>query len=201
MKTLLHIGSGSEHILGTFGFSPDDWHETRLYIDPGSAPDIISSMTNMQNVEDASVDAIFSSHNLEHLAWHEVPLAMAEFMRVLKNDGYLLITCPDLQSVCDLVAKDMLTDIAYTSPAGPIAPMDIIYGHRPSLAMGHTHMAHRTGFTEKVLRKCLMDAGFVSIATMRHQKRLALFSVATRQIVSGEMLRSIFTRHWLSTGA
>ena len=44
----------------------------------------------------ASVDAVFSSHNIEHLYPHEVPLALKEFMRVLKPDGFVLMTCPDL---------------------------------------------------------------------------------------------------------
>jgi hypothetical protein len=40
---------------------------------------------------------------------------------------------------------------AYTAPAGPIAPLDILYGHRASMARGNLFMAHRCGFTQKVL--------------------------------------------------
>ena len=37
-------------------------------------------------VQDASVDAVFPSHNIEYLYSHEVPLALAEFIeRVLKQ--------------------------------------------------------------------------------------------------------------------
>jgi predicted SAM-dependent methyltransferase len=38
----------------------------------------------MKAVASESVDAIFSSHNIEHLYPHEVPVALAEFIRVLK---------------------------------------------------------------------------------------------------------------------
>ena len=50
-----------------------------------------------------------SPHNIEHLYPHEVSLALAEFRRVLKPEG-LFDPCPDLQSVCNLVAEDKLTD-------------------------------------------------------------------------------------------
>ena len=69
-----------------------------------------------------SVDPVYSSHNIEHLYPHEVPLALAEFLRVLKPDGFFVVTCPDLKSDCKLIAKDKLTDAAYTSPAGPTPP-------------------------------------------------------------------------------
>ena len=77
-------------------------------------------MTSMVAVADQSVDAVFSSHNIEHLYPHEIPLAVAEFLRVLKMDGFAVITCPDLQSVAVLVAQDKLTEPAYVSPAGPL---------------------------------------------------------------------------------
>ncbi|MDO8705893.1 MAG: methyltransferase domain-containing protein [Sulfuricaulis sp.] len=62
-------------------------------------------MTDMSAVATGSVDAVYSSHNIEHLYPHEVPVALAEFRRVLRGDGLLVIACPDLQSVCALVAE------------------------------------------------------------------------------------------------
>jgi len=52
----------------------------------------------------------------------------------IREHDFVIITCPDLQSVCALVAQDKLTEHAYTSPAGPIAPLDILYSHRPPMA-------------------------------------------------------------------
>ena len=117
-------------------------------------------MTDMSAVVDASVDAVFSSHNIEHLYPHEVPVAFAEFHRVLKPDGFVLLTCPDLQSVCARVANDQLTDAAYESRKGPITPLDILYGHRASMKAGNLYMAHRCGFTKKVLASTFSLAGF-----------------------------------------
>lgn len=167
-KTFLHVGCGSKtKEQTTKGFMTAEWSELRLDIDPNAKPDILGSMLDMGKVKDASVDAIFSSHNLEHVYPHEVPVAIHEFKRVLKPDGYLVLTCPDLQSICALVADDKLTDTAYTSPAGPIAAVDMIYGHRDSLRRGNAHMAHRCGFTEKVLTATFRQFGFRSTASAR----------------------------------
>lgn len=103
----------------------------------------VGTMTDMASVASESGDAIFSSHNIEHLYPHEVPVALAEFLRVLKPNGFAVITCPDLQAVCALVAEDKLTEPAYTSPAGPITPLDILYGLRSSMQKGNLYMAHR----------------------------------------------------------
>ncbi len=43
-----------------------------------------------------------------------MPVALKEFARVLLPEGFAVITCPDLKSVCALVADDKLTDAAYT---------------------------------------------------------------------------------------
>ena len=167
MKTFLHVGCGPKRKdKTTRGFNTAEWNEIRLDIDPAVAPDITGTMTDMSGVASASVDAIFSSHNIEHLYPHEVPVALAEFRRVLKPDGFVVITCPDLKSVCALIADDKLTEAAYTSPAGPIAPLDILYGHRPQMAQGNLYMSHRCGFTEKVLSGTLRSAGFPVVGTL-----------------------------------
>ena len=165
-KTFIHVGCGHKNKEKT---TPEfeNWEEIRFDIDESVRPDLLGSMTDMKSVGTESVDAIFSSHNIEHLYPHEVPVALTEFIRVLKPNGFVVITCPDLQSVCELVAQDKLTEAAYTSAAGPIAPLDILYGHRPAMSHGNLYMAHRCGFTQKVLASTVQSAGFSKTATMR----------------------------------
>jgi predicted SAM-dependent methyltransferase len=170
-KVFLHVGCGSKtNSQTTKGFNQEGWQELRLDINPDVKPDLLGSMVDMKQVKDASVDAIFSSHNIEHLYPHEVALAIQEFKRVLKPDGILVLTCPDLQSICALVAEDKLTEPAYTSPAGPVSPVDMIYGYRPSLLAGHLFMAHRCGFTEKVLVATFRQGGFRSVASAKRKQ-------------------------------
>jgi predicted SAM-dependent methyltransferase len=197
MKNFLHVGCGPKRKdQTTSGFNSPEWQETRLDIDSRVQPDVIGSMTDMGSVVTHSMDAVFSSHNLEHLYPHEVPAALAEFYRVLKPDGFAVITCPDLQSVCALVAQDRLTEPAYVSPAGPIAPLDILYGHRPAMAQGNLYMAHHCGFTRKVLQDTLRAAGFASVATRARPKSFDLWAVASRSVLNESDLRALAFRHF-----
>lgn len=191
-KTFLHVGSGMKNKDQTIkAFVTENWQEIRLDIDPSVKPDVIGSITDMNAISDASVEAVFSSHNIEHLYPHEVPVALKEFLRVLKPDGFLVITCPDLQSVSALVAQDMLTEAAYTSPAGPISPIDILYGHRPQLAAGNLYMAHRCGFTLKVLLATLQASGFASVAGKQRAEYFDLWALATKSSLEESSLRNL----------
>lgn len=199
-KTFLHIGCGPKRKNQTTrGFNTPEWHEQRLDIDESVNPDIIGTMTDMSAVADASVEAIFSSHNIEHLYPHEVPLALKEFLRVLKSDGFLVVTCPDLQSVCALIAEGKLLEAAYTAPAGPIAPIDILYGHRPPMAAGNLYMAHRCGFTERALIDTLQGFGFKSIASKRRgHPYFDLYAIATKTQQSEADVRALAGLHFPS---
>lgn len=197
-KTFLHVGCGPLRKESTTrGFNTGEWSELRLDINEAVKPDIVGTMTDMSRVGDASVDAIFSSHNIEHLFPHDVPLALQEFMRVLNADGFAVITCPDLKSVCALVADDKLTDPAYMSASGPIAPIDILYGHRPAMAMGNLYMAHRCGFTEKVLSATLQAAGFATVITLARPANFDLWAVASKSARSEDEMRALAALHFI----
>jgi predicted SAM-dependent methyltransferase len=197
-KTFLHVGCGQKFKnRTTTGFNSDLWREVRLDIVESVKPDIVSNMLDMKAVESGTMDGLFSSHNIEHLYPHEVVKALSEFRRVLKPDGFAIITCPDLQSVCELVAEDKLIEAAYESPAGPVAPIDIIYGHRKSLEEGHLYMAHKTGFTKKSLAKSLAQAGFNSFAiTSRKSPCFDLWACATVQKMPNENILLIARQHF-----
>lgn len=191
--TLLHVGCGSKRIEQT-PFARSAWRELRLDINPAVAPDLVGSLTDLSAVADRSVDAVFSSHNLEHLYPHEVPVALAEFRRVLAPGGLVLITCPDLQAVAALVVEDRLVEPAYTSGMGPITALDILYGHRASLAAGNLYMAHRCGFTRRVLEGTVRAAGFVQSCSLRRPQAFDLWLLATVEPWSEEALRAAARR-------
>lgn len=197
MKQFLHVGCGAaDKSRTTPEFRGAGWAEVRLDINPAAHPDVVGSMTDMAAVASGSMDAVYSSHNIEHLFPHEVPLALAEFRRVLTDEGYAVITCPDLQSTCALIADDRLTEPAYTSPAGPIAPLDILYGHRAQIAAGNVYMAHRCGFTRKVLAATLQAAGFAGVMVVALPQQFALWAVACKSAVSEADIRALAGRHF-----
>ncbi len=171
---VLHVGCGSYYPEGLHeAFRHDRWMEVRFDIDPAVEPDIIGSLTDMSAVDSGSVDAIWSSHNVEHLYHHQVPIALAEFFRVLSPGGVALITLPDIQKVAEQVATGNLEDPLYFTGGGaPIAAIDILYGWGTSIRDGNHYMAHLTAFTAESLQQKLIAAGFQDVVVSREDLNL-----------------------------
>jgi SAM-dependent methyltransferase len=175
---LLHVGCGPQNKASLKGFSGSEWNEVRYDIDPKVNPDVLGDLVDMSVLESLSFDAVYSSHNIEHVFPHEVDLVLESFYRVLKPNGFVVLTCPDLQKVAEAVAHDRLTEILYESPAGPITPLDVIYGHTGFLQKGQTFMAHKTGFTYKTLRAAFQRTGFRLTLGGRFEDTYALWILA-----------------------
>jgi SAM-dependent methyltransferase len=185
-RRVLHAGCGSK---GRAELPPpmqgECWREIRLDIDPAARPDIVADITDMGAVPDGSVDAVYSSHTLEHLPAHEVPRAIAEFARVLApGHGFAVVTCPDLQALGRVIAEGRIEEPLYHAPAGPVAAIDMLYGLRSAIARGNAHMAHRTGFTARTLASILGGNGFASAFAVRRRAGLALWAIGFRRRVS-----------------
>ena len=189
MKTFLHVGPQNESKIK--GFNNDNWKEIRFDIDKDVNPDIVGTLTDMKLVETGSVDALYSAHNIEHIYPHQVPVALREFYRVLKEDGMVVITCPDLQSVCEAVVQDGLLEPLYDSPSGPISPIDTLYGHRRFIAEGNEYMAHKGGFTYSVLDGAFYEAGFKVRVGGRRPDACDLFLVAFKQKKPDEEIKKM----------
>jgi SAM-dependent methyltransferase len=180
-RLVLHVGCGAPREESLHDrFRGSEWREVRLDIDPRAEPDIVADIADMRPVPSASVDAVWSSHNVEHVFAHQVPSVFAEFLRVLRPGGYALITTPDLQRAAERIASGRLEEPAYVSSAGPITPLDIVYGHASAISRGFKGMAHRTGYTAQTLRARLADAGFVDIQIRREKPNLSLWAEARR---------------------
>jgi SAM-dependent methyltransferase len=164
-KLVLNAGAGNTGAARIASmFPPAIWSEVRLDIDPRTSPDIVGSFADMHGlVEDARFDAVYSSHAIEHLYAHEVIPAFREFRRVLKPDGFALVTCPDLMAIARQLLDGGAEAVAYRSPAGPIRPIDMLYGHSESIGAGQLAMAHNTGFTGPRLARVALVSGFSEV--------------------------------------
>lgn len=195
---VLNAGSGPKSTHGLHPIFADPFfccQETRIDIDPEVKPDIVGCITDMSSVVPSKAfDAIWSSHTLEHLHDHQVMLAIYEFRRVLKPNGFALVTSPDLDAIASLIVAHGVDHIAYTSPAGPITPLDMLFGHKVSIARGKLHMAHNTGFTCTSLGQKLVAAGFPVVYARR--QALDIWALAMMEQADADHIR----QHLLSTG-
>jgi SAM-dependent methyltransferase len=145
----------------------DSWRELRVDVDPRAAPDILADMTDLSAIETGTIDAVWSSHCLEHLYLYQVGAAVAEVYRILADDGFLCAVVPDLQAIAEYFAGDRLHEVVYESPAGPVLAHDMIFGFGPYLAQGRHAMAHKCGFTPTLLLQKLREAPFAEIILRR----------------------------------
>ncbi len=198
-KTFLHVGPGQSYKDNTTPvFNSDEWEEVRLDIDPDVNPDIVCSIEDMSIVQDSTYDAVYSAHNIEHVYAHQVIPTLLEFKRVLKDDGFLVLTCPDIKSVCKLIGEGNIRKKLYTSAAGDIFPLDILYGHRPSIATGNEYMAHRNGFTSESLLDIFNQSGFESFIIGEDKRAYALWALAYKlKSLTQDELSSEISEHVL----
>lgn len=154
MPTVIHVGCGGDTLPAWLsGFD-----EVRMDINPDCKPDIVASMVDMGDV--GPFDAVYCSHALEHLFPHDVPVALGEFLRVLRPGGIALVFVPDLEGVAP--TREPL----FNSPAGPISGHDLYYGYAPYLT-SNPYMAHHSGFVQDTLAEAFKGAGFSRVETKR----------------------------------
>jgi hypothetical protein len=161
MKKVLNVGGNSKAIpLPPQYAGFDHW---LLDIDPRGSPDIVCDARELTTLEEGLFDAVYCSHNLEHYYRHDVPRVLAGFLHVLEDGGFAHIRVPDINEVMRLAIERGLDidDVLYTSPAGPIMVLDVLYGYSVEIERsGQDFYAHKTGFTEKSLLAALNRAGF-----------------------------------------
>ncbi|MBL25566.1 MAG: methyltransferase [Rhodospirillaceae bacterium] len=150
-----------------------------LDIDPRGKPDIVADARELDQLDADQFDAIYCSHNLEHYYRHDVAKVLKGFLHVLKPKGFAEIRVPDLPAVMKAMIDDEMDidDELYKSPAGPIMISDVIYGYSVEIEQsGQDFFAHKTGFSEKSLKKAVLDAGFpYAVKIPSHQWELLIY--------------------------
>lgn len=85
----LHIGCGKRKIHG--------W--VNLDLEPSNNPDIVDDAGTLNEINGESVDVIYASHILEHLDRKNVLEALKRWHEVLKVNGKIMISVPDMEAV------------------------------------------------------------------------------------------------------
>ncbi len=165
-----------------------DWREVRVDVDAVVAPDILADMTDLSVIGSGTVDAVWSSHGIEHLYLYQVSKAIAEIYRILADDGFFCVIVPDLQTIAEYIANDRLHEVVYQSPAGPVIAHDMLFGFGPYLAQGRSSMAHKCGFTPTLLLQKLQESPFAEIV-LRRRANQELAAVACKRAPAGDAER------------
>jgi hypothetical protein len=74
----------------------------------------------------------------------------------------------------------------------------MVFGLQKALARGEMHLAHRCGFTQKVLVATLKAAGFASIASARRPAAFDLWVLASKTKLQDTELQDLAMAHFPS---
>jgi SAM-dependent methyltransferase len=176
-RVLVNVGCGPRQASSLPRYF-DHWQQLRVDSDASVQPDLVADLTDLSPIPDGSADAVWAAHCVEHLYAHQVKLALAEFRRVLREDGFVCVIVPDLQTIAQFVAADRLHETLYESPAGPVTPHDIVFGFGIAIAGGRTSMAHRCGFTPGMLQRCFSNLPYGEVLLRRRSTDYELVAVA-----------------------
>ncbi len=115
--------------------------------------DVVADISEELPFESGSADLIYAAHLLEHFPTDAVPGMLAEWRRVLKDGGQLLVAVPDIEAISKIIAERRPG--WFTPPHEPW--IGAIYGGQKD-----EYDFHKTGFTAPWLAYLLNQAGFGS---------------------------------------
>ena len=143
----LHIG----------GVTPKDGWKI-VNVQPGDHVDYLGDIQAVaQDFADASVDALYASHVLEHLGYDKaLPETLRHLARILKPGAPFYIAVPDLAALSKLFVHPKLDLQAR------IHIMRIMFGGRTD-----PYDVHVAGFDEAILGAFLGQAGFKQMRRVR----------------------------------
>jgi predicted SAM-dependent methyltransferase len=124
--------------------------------DIGNGADFKGDFRDLGIFADNSIDEIYASHVLEHQPQAHVSTTLKEWRRVLVPGGQVMISVPDLDTLCRLFIHPSLNFEARS------ALTRVIYG-----AQFNIYDFHLVGFTFEILSQYLREASFFEIEQVK----------------------------------
>jgi|CXWL01.1.fsa_nt_gi glycosyltransferase involved in cell wall biosynthesis len=144
--TRLHLGCGLEKREG--------WVNVDARAE--ASPDVVARVHELPMFDSGSVDTIEACHLFEHLPVHEARAALAEWARVLRDGGELLLELPNFDACVASLGH------AEDSHGYDLAMVGI-YGWPPHIEKYGPEMEHRWGWSPTSLAMELRTHGFSGI--------------------------------------
>ena len=125
-----------------------------LNANPADYVDHVGKAEDLSRFSSGTFSKIYASHVLEHLGYQSaLPAALAEWHRVLCPGGLLMVSVPDLDTLCELFSqRDAL------SGDERFLLMRMMFG-----GQSDSFDFHSVGLNEEFLSSFLRNAGFVSL--------------------------------------
>jgi SAM-dependent methyltransferase len=182
-KIVLNIGCGDTRVKEIKPFF-SDWIEIRadLYHDD---VDVKCDLVSMNEIATESIDCLWASHILEHQYWHEIPQIFSNIRRVLKDDGFVVITVPDIGAIADRIKDSLIDPIPEFNG---LSALDIIYGDRNRLRKGGIGELHKIAFTLQTLSMTINEfklSGFI------RQEKYQLTAVCFKKTIQEDILHHL----------
>lgn len=141
----------------------DGW--TVLNAQPGPGVDLVGDIRDLSFLADASVEAVYASHVVEHVPLGAIVPTLAGIYRVLRPGGEFCVSVPDLA----VLARSLLD--ARADLAKQVHLLQMVYG-------GQTDPwdVHYFGWTEELLGEYLRGVGFAVVTRVESFGLFADFS-------------------------
>ncbi len=114
------------------------------------------SVANPVPLGDGCADYLQAMHAIEHVHEWEAPHLLAEFMRLLRSGGTLVLELPNVEAA----ARNLLAGEPPNMWSFPL------YGDG---SHKDPYMCHKFGYTPKTLKALVAEAGFIDIRLMAPQ--------------------------------
>ncbi|MFS8904789.1 methyltransferase domain-containing protein [Synechococcus sp. O70.2] len=158
----LHIGGKQPH---------PDWKILDSQV--GDHVDYVGSAIDLSQFEDNSIEAIYAPYILQRFNYtRELPTALKEWHRVLRFGGQLMISVPDMPTLCLLYLKDEV------SLEQRFRIMRMMFGDQVD-----EQNYHKVGFSWEYLFALLAQVGF---RVIRKVDRFGLFNDCSDMVFLGE---------------
>lgn len=171
-RKVLCIGFHSMGANRIHAYFRNGWEIVRMDSDAGQTPDIVGSLNELAHVPSGSFDAIWCPHVLEHFYVHQIGAGLREMFRILNNEGLVFMTLADIELAAAYIANGKAEEEVYSSPAGPICALDIIYGYHKFISRSLFHASHKFGFTAETIGLALRSCGFTNIRVQRQNAEI-----------------------------
>ena len=128
----------------------------------GQAPDVVADVTGPLPFSDDYADEVHAYHLLEHLPRWKAPDCLAEWIRVLKPGGLLVLEMPCFDKICGILAHCLID----RSPLDPRMTMWGLYGD-PNYK--NEAMMHKWCYSYHELESLLEEVGMQQIRREKPQ--------------------------------